>query len=210
MDSFATGTAPRTVALDLVGRINPVTKKRQGGLIGLANNQKQWADSAYEELRSTSPKMLRKYLSRKARNKRYDPLVRRALKEGRPLKVEEARKLVGAYRNNLLRLRGEAIARTELLRSLNAAQDEGLQQLVDDGKLQADQIARIWDASEDLDTRDSHSHMEGDRRQLGEAFTTGNGHQMRHPGDASLGAPAEEIINCRCRLIVDISFLRKD
>ena len=30
---------------------------------------------------------------------------------------------------------------------------------------------------------------------------------MMFPGDFSLGAPAEEIINCRCRVIIDLDFI---
>ncbi len=57
-------------------------------------------------------------------------------------------------------------------------------------------MTREWDAAGDKDTRDSHSAMDGQKRGLDEPFTTGDGWQLMHPGDGSLGAPAEEVINC--------------
>jgi hypothetical protein len=48
-------------------------------------------------------------------------------------------------------------------------------------------------------TRDAHFDAYGQIAPKGKAFIVG-GEEMLHPGDSSLGASAENIVNCRCRL----------
>ena len=50
-----------------------------------------------------------------------------------------------------------------------------------------------WVISPSGDHRDSHAALDGARVTLGEAFANG----LRHPHEP--GAPASEIVNCRCR-----------
>ena len=47
-------------------------------------------------------------------------------------------------------------------------------------------------------TRDSHADLNGVEVGLDEAFDSPTGARMMHPGDTSLGAGAEDVINCRC------------
>lgn len=201
-------TSPRTAALNLIGRINRATGRRDGGVLGLTMQQASWAQSAYDELTSGDPVLMRRYLSRATRDRRFDRTVAAAIREGRAVGREEAARMTRNMRNRLLRYRGENIARTELLSSLHEAQDEGLRQLIDRGQVQTDAVTREWDAAGDSATRDSHRAMDGQQKRPDEPFTTGNGYQMRYPGDSSLGAPGEEIINCRCVVRLAVDFLR--
>lgn len=198
------GSAPRSTALDLVGRINRKTGVREGGAIGLRSDQVARGERVREIL-TTNP---RDYFIKdratgewkpryKGTDRRFDRKVAKAIREDRTLSKVDAEKVVRKYRATMLRQRGETIARTELLGSVHAAQEEGLSQLVDDSKVDRENIMTEWDSSEDSDTRDSHRAADGQKRQKGEPFDVG-GYQMLHPGDRSLGAPAEEIINCRC------------
>lgn len=201
------GSNPRRVALDLVGRVNSKTGRREGGIIGLHSQQIDWVESAQAELLSGDPDLLRNYLKRKARDKRFDPIVRRAIREGKAVSVEKARGMVQKYSAKLLKIRGESIARTETLASLHAAQDEGLQQLVDAGKLLPGQITRKWDSAEDSATRKSHRAMDDQERGLGESFVSPvTNARLMYPGDRTQGAPASETIQCRCRVVVDIDY----
>ena len=202
------GTAPRTAARDIVGRVNRAKagSPREGGILGLHSRDAQAADRALAQLRSGDSADLRAYLNRKRRDRRFDPVVRKALREGTPVPADRARAMVTRYKARLLEKRGEDIARTELMRSLHAAQDEGIHQLVDDGKAQPGAVKRVWDASGDSATRDSHAAMDGQVRGLDEPFVTGAGHRVMYPGDTSLGAPAEEVINERCILRIDVDF----
>lgn len=197
------GVSPRKAALDIIGRINRATGRREGGLLGLTQKQSQYADNALAQLRSGDPAQMRQYLTRTARDRRFDRTVLAAIKAEKPVSTSDATRITNRYRDILLNKRGETIARTELLRSLHAAQDEGMQQLIDNGQFGADDVVRTWDSATDKDTRDTHRSADGQQRN-NDTFTIG-GYPMRYPGDDQF-APAEEVINCRCRVSTSIDF----
>lgn len=197
------GTAPRTAALELIGRVNRATGRREGGIVGLNSQMEGWAANAYRELIEGDTG----YFQRTLRDRRFDRTVAKAIREGRGLGPTEARRIVARYRARLLYRRGENIARTELLGTLHASQAEALVQMRTREGLAPEAVTQEWDAQNDGATRDSHRAMDGQTRTQGQPFTTGNGYQMRHPGDASLGAPASEIVNCRCFLRTRVDFI---
>ena len=194
------GTAPRRAALDVVGRIGP-NGKRTGGVLGLDPTKAQWVQNMNDDLRDLNPR----YFKRKLRDKRYDSMVRRAMAEGKPIAPSKIAQVTELYKTRMLKLRGEAVARTELLSSLHAAQDEALQQMVDSGQVNPDAVTMEWDSSSDKFTRETHVLANGQLRTKGEAFDIG-GYPMRYPGDRER-APAEEVINCRCHLRIRIDFV---
>lgn len=198
-DGMARGAGPRSVALDLVGRISRATGNREGGLIGLSGPYRDYVATARAELASTDPALLRNYLTRNQRDRRYDRAVARAIETGKPVPPETARTAVTRYSARLVRLRGEVIARTEGIPAIRAAKHEAYQQLVDDGRVDAMDIVRGWSTNEDGRQRDTHDAMNGQEvRGLDMPFTSPSGAQFRFPGDQSLGAPAAEVIACRC------------
>lgn len=190
------GDAPRRVALDVIGRINRASGKRDGGVLGLTAQQERAAQAAEDELRSGDAAALRSYLARAKRDRRFDRSVQKAIREGGALSAETVTKAATQYRNRLLQLRGETIARTEALTALNAAQFEALLQAVETGKLRASQIRRVWRSAGDRRVRDTHAGLHGDTAGLTEAFQSPSGATLRFPGDPL--APAAERINCRC------------
>lgn len=198
-DGMARGAGPRSVALDLVGRISRATGNREGGLIGLSGPYRDYVATARVELASTDPALLRNYLTRNQRDRRYDKAVARAIETGKPVPPETARTAVTRYSARLVRLRGEVIARTEGLPAIRAAKHEAFQQLVDDGRVEVMDIVRGWSTTEDGRQRDTHGAMNGQEvRGLDMPFTSPSGAQMMFPGDTSRGAPASEIVACRC------------
>ena len=198
-DGMARGAGPRSVALDLVGRISRATGNREGGLIGLSGPYRDYVATARAELASADPALLRNYLTRKQRDRRYDRAVARAIETGKPVPPETARTAITRYSARLVRLRGEVIARTEGLPAIRAAKHEAFQQLVDDGRVEVMDIIRGWSTTEDGRQRDTHDAMNGQEvRGLDMPFTSPSGAQFRWPGDTSLGAPAAEVIACRC------------
>jgi uncharacterized protein with gpF-like domain len=54
-----------------------------------------------------------------------------------------------------------------------------------------------WDAIVDNKTRDTHLEVNGTVVPIDEPFIVG-GYEMMYPGSDELGAPPEEIVNCRC------------
>ena len=105
------GKNPHSIALELVGRIDKATGRRAGGFIGLTSQQARWVTSAEAQLRGLDAG----YLGRSRRDKRYDRLVLRAIKGGKPLAEADIRQITQRYRDRLLNYRAETIARTSML-----------------------------------------------------------------------------------------------
>lgn len=61
---------------------------------------------------------------------------------------------------------------------------------------------KTWKTFGDLKVRPSHKAANGQRVPLDMPFTVG-GYEMMFPNDNSLGAPAGEVVNCRCVLEFD-------
>lgn len=197
------GNNPRDTALDITGRINRETGRREGGILGLTTQQTDAVIRARVELQNLDPA----YFERKRRDKRFDSLVRKAIQSGKPLSKADIEKVIGRYKDRLLAYRGEVIARTETLASLNAGKEEGIRQLMDTGKVKASQVTKVWNATMDDRTRDTHVAMNGQAVGINGYFTTPSGALMMHPHDNSMGAPASETIQCRCWYQIKIDYL---
>lgn len=197
-DGMARGAHPRSVALDLVGRLNRVGV-RWDGLIGLSAPQRAYVQAARIELASADPKLLKHYLTRTRRDRRYDRTVLKAIREGKAIDRDTASLMVTRYSARLVQLRGEVIARTEGLPAIRAAKHEAYQQLVDDERIAEADIERGWHTAGDRRVRDTHDGMSGQTvRGLSLPFQSPSGALLMFPGDTSLGAGAEEIVACRC------------
>lgn len=195
------GNNPRTVALDLVGRVG-ASGRRENGVIGLTSSQAEWVRNYSAELSSDNPLDA---LSRSLRDKRFDGAVRKAAASGEPIPAALRGKMVDSYENRSLRYRAETIARTEAMASLHAAQEVAMIQAVEKGAISRADVAYVWNATQDNRTRDSHAEMDGQEVAMGEMFVTGNGARLAYPGDPD--GPPEEVINCRCYRSVSVDFL---
>lgn len=200
---LADGRNPRNVALDLVGRLNRQTGRREGGIVGLTSQQAGYVINARKQLEALDAG----YFDRKLRDKRFDRTVAKAIREEKPLSRADIDRILGRYADRLLAHRGEVIGRTEAIAALHAGQFEAARQLVDSGKVRADQITKVWDATGDARTRLTHAAMDGQAVKLNEAFISPSGARMLHPHDVSLGAPADEIIQCRCFMAIKVKYL---
>ena len=198
-DGMARGAHPRSVGLELVGRISRATGNREGGLIGLSAPQRAYVQAARIELASADPKLLKHYLTRTRRDRRYDRTVLRAIREGKAIDRDTASLMVTRYSARLVQLRGEVIARTEGLPAIRAAKHEAYQQLVDEGRIAEADIERGWHTAGDRRVRDTHEGMSGQTvRGLSQPFQSPSGALLMFPGDVSLGAGTDEIVACRC------------
>jgi len=196
------GIAPRQSALDLIGRVSD-SGARTGGNIGLTTQQAGWVSKAREELESLD----RHYLSRDLRDKRFDSLVERAIANGKPLTKVQIDNAITQMQNKTLKYRGDVIARIESINALRAGQHESLMQAADKGDGSRDDVKRFWDATGDSKTRLDHLIIEDQERRADEPFTFPDGSQALFPGDNSLGAPAKQLIQCRCRERIEIDFI---
>lgn len=215
LEGLQAGKGSRAVAIDLVGRIDPISKLRSGGVIGLTPQQAEWVRSVEKIL--SDPSKIRDYFVKdkltgkwkpryKLTSRVFDRTVLKAIKEGKALDKAKIAKIKAQYENALLKERGRTIARTETLNSMRAGQHRGFQQMIDAGKLKASDIDVRWQSTPDLRTRHSHMTLNGTVVQFGMMFVSETGATMAYPGDIEHGAPAEEIINCRCYADYKIRF----
>lgn len=190
------GRGPKNVALDIVGRYDRVEGRRVGGIIGLTTQQEGWVASTRRQLETLDAG----YFTKDLRDRRFDPIVRKAIDNGRRLSREDIDKIVGRYADRTLRYRGETIARVESMEALAASDYESTRQVVATGAARPKDVTREWDTAGDEKVRHSHAEMDGQVVGLEEAFVSPvSGARMMYPHDGSLGAPANEIIGCRCR-----------
>lgn len=197
------GNNPLVTALDLIGRIDPQTGRRTGGIIGLSQPQAQWVLNARREL--TTLELMEQYFERTRRDRRYDGVVRDAIKEGRTLTDDELARLLGRYSDRLLQTRGEAIARTESLGALHAGNRNAYEQAISAGNLREADIIRVWDATGDAKVRPSHRELDGVQVGFNEPYKDTPEGPLMFPGDPD--GPPSEIINCRCNELYRIDFL---
>jgi hypothetical protein len=198
------GVNPRTAALDIVGKVNRATGQREGGFIGLTRQQSGFVDNMRADLAGLDER----YFTRQRRDRRYDSLVRRAIADGRPLGQADVDRISAAYKRRLLAYRGETIARTESINALRAGRHEGYEQLVERTDIRADQLVRTWDATGDARTRPDHMAMNGQEIVgLAQPFVAPDGSRLMYPGDSSLGAAADQVIQCRCFERVRVRFI---
>lgn len=198
------GLNPRTVALDLVGRVDPVSGKRTGGTIGLTASQDEWVRNYADALASDSPGDA---LQSALRDRRFDAAVKRAVSRETPIPAYTQTKMVTAYRNRALRYRAETIARTEALTSLHQAQHEAYAQAIDAGQVQAKNVKKIWRSAGDDRVRETHQVLNGESVGMHEPFVSPSGARLLFPGDTSQGAPASEVVVCRCDVTYRVDYL---
>lgn len=212
------GQHPRHTARAIVGRVDPATGRREGGLLGLDRRRQGVFNKVMDGM--TTPEGIRDlvtvprdgkppFVTLESVNEATKQRILRAYQAGEAASdsdIEISRKQL---RNKLLKDRGDTIARTEALNGLRAGRHEGLQQLIDNGAIRADQVRIRWQASLDSRVRDNHRHLNGQAVKLGEMFNPAPGVFMQYPGDLehSPGNPrglAAEVIQCRCLAVYRI------
>jgi|SRR5699024_4232692 len=192
------GEGSRVIALDLVGRIG-ASGRREGGVVGLNGPQGAAVANALENLRSGDPVKMKLYLQNTRRDRRYDGIVKRAIGEARPVNKTDLHKIIARYEDRLIMTRGETIARTEALEAINSGGQQAVVQQSEGDKLGEDVIVlKTWLTATDGRERDDHADMDGVEIPVDEPWVLPDGSQMMFPTDSSMGAPAGQIINCRC------------
>jgi len=200
-ENIGNGVNPRKAALEIAGRVG-ASGRREGGLIGLNAPQMR----AVQNVRADLSDLSERYFTRELRDKRFDALVARAIKSGKPLSQVDIDRIAARYADRSLIYRGNVIARTESLTALRAGRRQGIEQAIAQGAINPDGVTRVWDSSGDRRVRRDHRIMDGNRVQgMAEPYRLPDGSRMMYPGDNSLGAPASQTTQCRCteRFVVD-------
>lgn len=203
-EGLAQGQNPRQTALEVVGRVSRTSNRREGGIIGLTAAQERYVSSARLELLSGDPELLRHYLTRNRRDKRFDRAVIKALSEEKPLPRETVDRTTGRYADRLLDLRGEMLARTETMTALGKSRDDAIRQQIAAGKIEVDDVTKVWRSAGDSRVRHTHRILNGKTATMGGFFASPSGAMLRFPGDPR--APVSEISGCRCWMEYKIDY----
>ncbi|OJF97580.1 head morphogenesis protein [Pararhizobium antarcticum] len=208
-DGLSKGQNPTKTALDVVGRINRITGKREGGYIGLTSRQVEFIARAKESLLSGDPEAMRKYLELKTRDKRFDRTVAKAIREGKPVDTDMVRKIVMRLSDKNLLLRAETIGLEETRTALFSVRDNAIRQQIVAGKITAQEVTKHWDHSGSEHPRMQHIEMAARYRAEGvgldQPFIANDGTLLMYPH--APGVPARHKIGCRCRMRYEIDYL---
>ncbi len=184
----------RVVSEGMRDGVNPrVQAKALRESIGLTDHQSRIVARYRRELQAGDWSAA---MGRELHDGRSDQLLRRLRSEGGSLSQEQVDAMTERYRKNWVAYRAETIARTEALRAAHSGTAEAMQQAVERGDIERDELVQEWHAAKGPRTRDSHRVMDGQTRRMGEAFRSGNGYALRYPCDPN--APTSETANCRC------------
>jgi hypothetical protein len=104
--------------------------------------------------------------------------------------LQIAKRIDSLYLDQIIPNRSVTIAATEVI----AASNYGSQEAATQSELA---LNKVWLATEDAHTRQTHRDADGQEVGLDEPFEVGDS-QLMFPGDSSLGADASEIVRCRC------------
>lgn len=126
-----------------------------------------------------------------------DIQVQKAIDENDKLTTNQITLMVDRYIDNLRRDRAKTIANTEALRILNQGRNIAVRQVATIAGLDPRSGTKRWITTMDGRERDTHAALNGDEVDMDEPFVSPSGANLMTPGDTSLGAPPQEIINCR-------------
>lgn len=132
--------------------------------------------------------------------------IRAALRNRKPLPESRIRGMVDRYRARLLKVRAEAISRTESLRAVNSGVYQAWKNMVDAGELDASKVRRKWIYTHDDRTRAAHVEipvLNPEGVGIYEPFKSSLG-PILYPHDPS--ASKSNTINCRCTTVIRLVY----
>lgn len=223
-DGFSRGEGPQSIATDIAGRINPISGKREGGIIGLSSPQVGYVDSMKRRLLSGDADEMVKVLGQfdadgkwvpgtgmTLRDRRYDGKIKAAIKavaQGKPnpLTEDQVAEMVAKYSDRLLKKRADDVARTETASGVEMARAEATKQAIDKAGLPDDSVTKRWiHSGGPHHARNWHLAM-NNREVVGidTPFHLPDGSLMLHPHDPDGGA--RNNVACRCTGQQDVNW----
>lgn len=215
-DGYQRGEGPQQIATDIAGRINPISKRREGGIVGLSDPQVGYLENMRARLLSGDADEMLKVLGRfkdgkwvegtgmTLRDRRFDRTIQKAIREiaagkPNPLTREKIDEMAAKYSDRLLARRAEDIARTETAQGVEMARAEATKQALDKAGLPDDAVTKGWIHQGGVrHARDWHLAMNGKTvTGIDTPFHLPDGSIMQHPHDPDGGV--ENNANCRCR-----------
>lgn len=223
-DGFQRGEGPQTISTTIAGRINPISKRREGGIIGLSDPQVGYVESMRARLVSGDADEMIKVLGRfdedgkwvegtgqTRRDRRFDGDIKKAIKavaagKPNPLTADKIAEMTAKYSDRLLARRAEDIARTETAQGVEMARAESTKQALAKAGLPDNAVTKGWVHQGGIrHARDGHLAMNG-KTVVGvdTPFILPDGSVMLHPHDPAGGV--KNNANCQCRGDQDIDW----
>ncbi|WP_311271043.1 hypothetical protein [Sphingobium sp. WCS2017Hpa-17] len=225
-DGFQRGEGPQTIATAIAGKVNPISGRREGGIIGLSGGidartgkltgQASYVENMRARLLSGDPDEMLKVLGRfkdgkwvegtgmTLRDRRFDRSIQKAIRDvaagkGNPLSAAKIEEMVAKYSDRLLARRAEDIARTETASGVEMARAEATKQALGKAGLDDAAVTKGWYHSRGLDhARDTHVAMHGKEvTGIDTPFHLPDGSVMLYPHDPAGGV--KNNVNCGCR-----------
>lgn len=223
-DGFARGEGPQTIATDIAGRVNPISKRREGGIVGLSDPQVGYVESMKRRLESGDPDEMAKVLGRfgkdgkwipgtgmTLRDRRMDSAIKKAIRDvaagkPNPLTADKISEMTAKYSDRLLSRRAEDIARVETAQGVMLARAEATKQALDKTGLPGDAVEKFWRHNGGpKHARTWHLAMNNKSvTGVDAVFHMPDGSLMKHSHDPDGGA--QNNVNCRCSTDFDISW----
>jgi hypothetical protein len=205
VDNLSRGQSPYDAGRLIAGRVNRVTGRREGGLIGLSRPQMETVARIERAMREGDTAYMREYLGFANRDKRLDRTVMKAIREGRALAPEEAERVTRLYSNKALKYRADTISILETHSALARSKRDAFQQQIDDGKLDADLVTKKWRRTVSREPRMEHLAMASQPAiPFNAKFILPDGIQCDGPHDPSL--PVRHVVGCKCSVDYSIDF----
>jgi hypothetical protein len=201
-EALEAGVPSRTVARQIVGPVNRITGKREGGLIGLDGPRAARLRIVTDGMKTpegVADLVVMRDGVPTVRYKVNDATAKRILRAyARGEAVSPADQAISErqYRNKLLKERGETIARNEAHSAQAMGRDEAYRQMLEDPEIET--VTKKWVHGHSKDPRHDHKAMDGTVIGFNEEFVMADGTRMRHPHDPRGGA--KHSIGCRCSI----------
>lgn len=143
------------------------------------------------------------------RDMRFDTIIKKAARDGKPLSLAQIDRITAQYSDKLLKSRGLTIARTEAVKAVEEGKYEAWKQALEKTGIPEQFVIRTWNhRGRGLKDRPSHVAMNGTSiRGLTFPFVLNDGTAMLTPHDTTYGAGPNHIVNCDC--VADYSIDRK-
>jgi hypothetical protein len=205
---LAAGKNPTATALDVIGRVNRITGRREGGFIGLTSRQIEFIARARANLLAGDIDGMKAYFTLKTRDRRFDRTVAKAIREGKPVPADMVAKIVARLNDRNLQLRGETIGLEETKRALFSVRDNAIRQQIEAGKITAQEVTKHWKHSGSEHPRMQHIEMaawyKAEGVPIDQPFIARDGTALMFPHDPS--APARHTLGCKCRMEYEIDY----
>lgn len=201
---YAAGEGPRTIAVDLVGRVGP-GGTRQGGVLGLDAPRAERLQRVSQGMRT--PEGVRDLVVEHADgtvslkykvNRSTGNRILKAYRAGEAVPASERALSERQYSNALLQARAETVAQTETASAVMNARDESWTQTAEQEGFSTDDVVKVWRHRRGpSDGRPQHIAMAGTEViGINTPFVLPSGVRMRFPHDPAGGA--ENNIRCAC------------